>query len=46
MMRDEFDRFLSDFRMVIMSDEQIKYIDDVLLVAILLLPSAERSLIR
>ena len=31
MMRDEFDRFLSDFRMVIMSDEQIKYIDDVLL---------------
>ena len=31
MMRDEVDRFLSDFRMVIMSDEQIKYIDDVLL---------------
>lgn len=31
MMHDEFDRFLSDFRMVIMSDEQIKYIDDVLL---------------
>jgi hypothetical protein len=31
MMRDEFGRFLSDFRMVIMFDEQIKYIDDVLL---------------
>ena len=31
MMHDEFDRFLRDFRMVIMPTEQIKYIDDVLL---------------
>lgn len=28
---DKFDRFLRDFRMVIMPTEQIKYIDDVLL---------------